>query len=268
MFSTPIDDATLNVFATCAALSPKCACCNSYSLIPPPPCSFTGRPLLSYIGDNSFIAVGPDAWASKARLFPGIVTVSPRSPHSKISPRLSSSMRKRASTADDSKSDARIQSLALCYGSVGCRHALDAIAHLPCFTFLHSHILEFHCLPRDAEAAVAAAASSAGVYWIEPKNALASRNWSGKSIIGTGRSQTFNASAPNPSVVFASVSMNSSIIGVADSGVSRDNCYFCSHNGSSCASATGSTPARNIFKYSPACSTPNCRLKLLPCTGS
>ena len=197
--------------------------------------------------------------------------MSPRSPHSKISPRLSSSIRKRTATAGNSESDTssvRIRSLALCYGSVGCRHALDAIAHLPCFTFLHSHILEFHCLPRDAEAAAAAAASSAGVYWIEPKNALASRNWSGKSIIGTGRSQTFNASAPNPSVVFASVSVNSSIIGVADSGVSRDNCYFCSHNGSSCASATGSTPARNIFKYSPACSTPNYRLTLLPCTGS
>ena len=45
VFSTPIDDATLNVFATCAALSPKCACCNSYSLIPPPPLQLHRPPL-------------------------------------------------------------------------------------------------------------------------------------------------------------------------------------------------------------------------------
>jgi hypothetical protein len=276
VFSTPIDDATLEVFASCAAAT-ACVCMlisNHPPPSPPPPSpsSFTGRPLLSYIGDRSFIAVGPDGWASRARLFPGIVTVSPRSPHSKISPRLISSMRKRTSTAGNSKSDAaasaRIRSLALCYGAVGCRHALDAIAHLPCFTYLHSRILEFHCLPHDVEAAVAAAASSAGVYWIEPKNALASRNWSGKSIIGTGKSQAFTAGAPNPSAVFASVSVNTSIIGVADSGVSRNNCYFCSRTGSSCAAATGSTPARNIFKYSSACSSPNCRLTLSPCTGS
>ncbi len=258
MFSTPINDATLEVFTACAAS--QCSAFECWSLIPPSPPfppnhRFTGRPLLSYIGDNSFIAVGSDSWASKARSFPGIITVSPRSPNSKISPRLSSSMRARISAADNAQDEAassdRIQSLALCYGSAGCGHALEAIAHLSCFTYLHSHILEFQCLLRDAEAAVSTAASSAGVYWIEPKNALRPRNWSGKSIIGTGKSQTFAANAPNPSVVFNSISMSNSIIGVADSGVSRNNCYFCSNTGGSCASAEGSSSARNIHKYSP-----------------
>jgi hypothetical protein len=89
------------------------------------------------------------------------------------------------------------------------------------------------------------------VYWIEPKNTLRPRNWSGKSIIGTGKSQTFAANTPNPSVVFNFISMSNSVIGVADSGVSRNNCYFCDNTGQSCASAEGSSPARNIFKYLP-----------------
>jgi hypothetical protein len=85
-----------------------------------------------------------------------------------------------------------------------------------------------HCLARDADAAVAAAASSPGVYWIEPKAAISARNWSGKSIIGTGSTQTFtSAAAANPSKVFSTVSVQNSIIGVADSGISINNCYFC-----------------------------------------
>jgi hypothetical protein len=122
-----------------------------------------------------------------------------------------------------------VRSLALCYGTVGCQHALASIGHLSCTTYLHADILEMHCPARDAEAAAAAAASSAGVYWIEPKSVIASRNWSGKSIIGTGLTQTWGQS--NPFRVFSAVSVRDSIIGVADSGISRNNCFFCKVSG-------------------------------------
>jgi hypothetical protein len=39
------------------------------------------------------------------------------------------------------------------------------------------------------------------------------RNWSGKSIIGTGFSQRFDASQANISKIFSAVSMQQSIIG-------------------------------------------------------
>jgi hypothetical protein len=139
-----------------------------------------------------------------------------------------------------------IQSLALCYSAVGCRHALAVVTRYPCTTlsflkcfhvtiitgttYLHANILEIHCLSSDAAAVMAAAASSAGVYWIEPKTAVSTRNWSGKSIIGTGRGQAFAAGQPNPSKVFSTVSLQNSTIGVADSGLSINNCYFCSLN--------------------------------------
>jgi hypothetical protein len=199
--------------------------------------SFTGRPLLSLIGDRSFIAVGSVDWAAKARQFPGVAAASPRSSDSKISPEMRQYLKATASTSakglPEVNPDARIRSLALCYGEVGCRHALAAIAHLSCTSYLHADILEMHCPDRDADAAITAAASSPGVYWIEPKNTVSTRNWSGKSIIGTGGTQTFtSASAANPSKVFATISMQNSVIGVADSGISINNCYFCSLAGS------------------------------------
>ena len=234
MFSTPADSTTFKLFK-----------------------AFTGQPLLSFIGDRSFIAIGSAEWASKARQFPGVVTASPRSSESKISPETLQALKASVPAAAQSPKDAsarRVRSLALCYGPAGCRHALDAVAHLPCTTYLHDHILEMHCLAQDASAAVAAAASSPGVYWIEPKTAISARNWSGKSIIGTGSSHTFtSASAANPSKVFSTVSLQNSVIGVADSGISINNCYFCSLNISQCSSATGSTSARNIKKYPQLC---------------
>ncbi len=250
VFSTPIDETSLSVFAACGAFishnrppppspSPPLLPPRIELLLPLPPtsfaCRFTGRPLLSYIGDQSFIAVGSPDWAAKARLFPGVVTASPRSAHAKVSPEMREHIRARTSAAVGEQSDAasavQVRSLALCYGAVGCRHARAAIAHLSCTTYLHAEVLEFHCPLRVAEAAAAAAASSAGVYWIEPKAVITSRNWSGKSIIGTGSSQTFAAGQPNPSKVFSTVSLQNSVIAASDSGLSRNNCYFCTKTG-------------------------------------
>jgi hypothetical protein len=176
------------------------------------------------------------------------------------------------------------QPLTFCVYTAGCQHALSAVGPFPCTAYLHATVVEIHCLPRDAEAAIAAVASSPGVYWIEPKSTMTTRNWSGRSIIGTGTTQTFtSASQPNPSKVFSSVSMQNSIIGTADSGLSINNCYFCSldssafhfyaalnpntklnkkfntiynskHSdqsmigGTECESATGSANARNVKK--------------------
>lgn len=209
-----------------------------------PPRSFTGRPLLSYIGDRSFLAVGSSAWASLARQFPGVIMASPRSATSKISPELLQVMQ----SVEIEVQDSEVKALALCYGHGGCQHARAALANLPCTTYLHSHILELHCKASKAAAAMTAVASSVGVYWIEPKNKVTIRNWSGKSIIGTGLSHVYDPGRPNPSLVLSSISLDHSIIGVADSGIGRKNCYFCSLIGGSCYNPTTQS-SRNIFKY-------------------
>jgi hypothetical protein len=120
--------------------------------------AFTDRPLLSFIGDRSFIAVGSSDWVARAKLFPGVLAVSPRSASSKISPEMRQYL---ATVADDKRS--LVTNLALCFGPAGCRHAFEALVHLSCSAYLHANSLEFHCPPRDVSAAVEAVSSSAGV---------------------------------------------------------------------------------------------------------
>jgi subtilisin family serine protease len=95
--------------------------------------------------------------------------------------------------------------------------------------------------------------SSPGVHWIEPKSKNAPLNWSGKSLILTGATQAFNGAAqPNPSRVVNAIPLSaSSIIGLADTGITRQNCYFCSSaEGNSCYNrAATSDASRNIFVY-------------------
>jgi serine protease AprX len=95
--------------------------------------------------------------------------------------------------------------------------------------------------------------SSPGVHWIEPKPKNLPFNWSGKSLISTGATQTYNGAAqPNPSRVVATIPLtSSSIIGIADTGITRQNCYFCSSaEGAFCYNrAATSDASRNIFMY-------------------
>jgi len=76
--------------------------------------------------------------------------------------------------------------------------------------------------------------------------------WKGKSLVSTGKTQAFNGHPSNPSKVIASIRLSgSSIIGLADTGITRQNCYFCSSGeGISCYNRAATTDSsRNIFAY-------------------
>jgi serine protease AprX len=109
------------------------------------------------------------------------------------------------------------------------------------------------CSAASASVAVDACATSPGVHWIEPKPTNFPQNWKGKSLISTGATQVFNGpTQTNPSRVMATIPLTaSSIIGIADTGITRQNCYFCSSAaGSSCYNrAATSDSSRNIFVY-------------------
>jgi subtilisin family serine protease len=81
----------------------------------------------------------------------------------------------------------------------------------------------------------------------------APQNWKGKSLVSTGATQVFNGpTQTNPSRVIATIPLTaSSIIGIADTGITRQNCYFCSSlAGPSCHNrAATSDSSRNIFMY-------------------
>ncbi len=109
------------------------------------------------------------------------------------------------------------------------------------------------CNALSASHALLACMSSPGVHWIEPKPKNVPLNWKGKSLISTGKTQAFNGhTQTNPSKVIASVPLDgSSIIGIADTGITPLNCYFCnSAEGRSCYNrAATSDSTRNIFVY-------------------
>jgi len=86
----------------------------------------------------------------------GVIMASARSAQSKISPEMRHVINTRNSPAAAAAAAAAaadllhpIQSLALCYGSVGCRHALATISHHTCTSYLHAHMLEFHWYTND-----------------------------------------------------------------------------------------------------------------------
>ena len=117
----------------------------------------------------------------------------------------------------------------------------------------NSRLLEIQCSAAAAARAVQACSSSAGVHWIEPKPKAVARNWSGKTLVTTGATQAFNGpTQPNPSKVIATITLPaSSIIGLADTGITRQNCYFCSSSAGAACYSTAATvdSSRNVFMY-------------------
>jgi subtilisin family serine protease len=218
VFSTPTDNAALSAFA-----------------------AFTRRPLLSAIGDRAYIAVANDDWASTARSFPGVLTVQKRLPAGKVSPQLKSVLKLAASPSHEI--------IAHCFPGQGCTSAArDLIeTNLPCTRYTHHSIIEVHCGSTAASSAVDTLSQSPGVHFLHLKARVSTRNYAGRSIIGTGTSQT---STSIPSHVFDAIPLNpaTSVIAVADSGLDRNNCFFCNSN-LECKRDSATPAGRNVHKY-------------------
>jgi hypothetical protein len=218
VFSTPTDSAARAAFA-----------------------AFTRRPLLSLIGDRAYIAVADEAWASTARSFPGVLTVQKRSHHGKLAPQLKSALER--------PSPPPLIIIAHCFSGPGCASAARDLtaAASPCTVYTHYACLEVQCSSAAAPAAVVTLSQSPGVHWLHQKPRLTTRNYAGRSIIGTGVSQT---ASPIPSSVFSAIPLapSTSIIAVADSGLDRNNCFFCNSN-SQCKSDAATPSGRNVYKY-------------------
>ena len=218
VFSTPTDSAARAAFAT-----------------------FTQHTLRSLVGDRAYIAVADETWASAARSFPGVLTVQKGSHCGKLAPQLKSALKRPDSS--------RLNIIARCFSGPGCASAaLDLTAAAsPCIVYTHYVCLEVHCSSAAAPAAVVTLSQSPGILWLHPKPYLTPRNYAGRSIIGTGVSQT---ASPIPFSVFSTIALgpSTSIIAVADSGLDRNNCFFCNSN-THCKSDTTTSSGRNVYKY-------------------
>ncbi len=139
--------------------------------------------------------------------------------------------------------------IAHCFSGPGCSSAARDLtaAKSPCAVYTHYSCLEVHCSSAAAITAADILSESPGVHWLHLKSPLSLRNFAGRSIISTGISQT---ASPIPSSVFSAIPLtpSTSIIAVADSGLDRNNCFFCNSN-SQCASDTATPSCRNVLKY-------------------
>lgn len=131
-----------------------------------------------------------------------------RSPDGKMSPHLK--------TAIDKQPFSRIAFITHCFPGPGCAAAAANItaSSSACELYTHFDTLELHCDTSHARVACGILAQSPGVHWIQLKTRIKPRNYAGRSIIGTGATQT---ASTIPSQVFAAITLqpSTSIIAVA-----------------------------------------------------
>jgi hypothetical protein len=174
---------------------------------------FTGRPLLQYIGDRAFLALGDTEWAKVSRTFPGVVFVQLRDPASKICPQLAAELAAPPVTKPI---------IAQCFSASSCASAASVADASSCSISIHDGFVEAACNPSDVAGHVALFAASANVHFVELKPDLKMSNFAGKSIVGTGT----QATSPEQSAAISRIPMDNSVVAVADTGVNANNCFF------------------------------------------
>jgi hypothetical protein len=179
--------------------------------------AFTGRPVLQYIGDRAFLALGDNNWAITSRTYPGVAFVQQRDASSKICPSLT------AKLADGPVSQPLI---AQCFSPASCASAASVVDATACSVAIHDGFVEAHCDPSTVAHHVDALAASLNVHFVELKPELKRSNFAGKSIVGTGP----QATSPDQSAAITRIPMADSIVAVADTGVDVSNCFFYGSN--------------------------------------
>lgn len=175
--------------------------------------AFTGRPVVQYVGDRAFLALGDEKWANISRTYPGVVFVQLRDPASKICPQLSAKL---------SSASVTQPLIAQCFSPSSCSSAASVLDANVCAVTTHDGFVEASCEPSAAAASVSALVASPNVHFVELKPVLKSSNFAGKSIVGTGP----QATSPDQSAAITRIPMDGSVVAVADTGVDQSNCFF------------------------------------------
>jgi hypothetical protein len=193
-FSSDAGDDTLKAFAT-----------------------YTGRPVLQYIGDRAFLALGDALWANKSRTYPGVIFVQLRDAASKRCP---------AMTAQLAAGPVTQAIIAQCFSANACTSAASVVDTTVCSVATHDGFVEASCQPSAVAGQVDALVASNNVHFVELKPDLRKTNFAGKSIVGTGPLST----SPIDSAAITRIPMDNSVVAVADTGLDQSNCFFYGSN--------------------------------------
>ncbi len=178
---------------------------------------FSGQQMAAHVQDNLFVAIGSDSFASKARRFPGVAWVQERTPSDKMSRNLKLHLR-RLSHSDGSPI---VDLIVQCWYDA-CGAAAVEIKPLCPVVYVHAQIIEVQCAAHVLARAVALLGSLVGIEHVEIKQLMETKNFAGRAILGSGPS----ASSPAQSRVLSTIDVSSSLIGVADTGINMNSCFF------------------------------------------
>ncbi len=195
---------------------------------------FSGQRVVSLVHDNLFVAIGSEVSASKARRFPGVAWVQERVGSNKVGGNLNHELERLAKengltrlrrrflpSARSSDSNPIVTLLAQClYDS--CGTAATSVQPLCGDVYVHAGVIEVLCAADMVSRAVALLADQVGVEHVDIKEVMATSNFAGRAIVGTGPLAT----SPSQSRVLTNIDVSSSIIGVADTGINMNNCFF------------------------------------------
>jgi hypothetical protein len=195
---------------------------------------FTGQRVVSHIHDNLYVVIGNEAFASKARQFPGVAFVQERVGSNKVSIDLKhlldrlaqengfTRLRRRVFPSTRiSDSNPIVTVIAQClYDSCGA--AAATVQPLCSDVYVHAGLIEVLCATDMVARAVALLVDQVGVELVEMKNLMEAKNRAGSAILGTGPLAT----SPAQSRVITNIDVSSSVVAVADSGINMNNCFF------------------------------------------
>ena len=88
--------------------------------------------------------------------------------------------------------------------------------------YVHAGVIEVLCAADMVAKAVTLLADQIGVEHIEIKEIMETKNFAGRAILGTGPL----ASSPSQSLVLSNIDVSQSVIGVSDTGINMNNCFF------------------------------------------
>jgi hypothetical protein len=193
---------------------------------------FTGRPVVSHVHDDLYLAIGGDSFSARARQFPGVVWVQERTGSDKVGSSLKLLLDELTGESivtrlrshlfpRSSKSDPIVALIAQCWYDA-CGTAAKLVQTLCPDVYVYPELVEVQCRASAVERSVALLTSHAGVEHVDIKQRTKHKNFAGSAILGYGPSAT----SISESRVLTSIDVSGSIIGVADSGINMNNCYF------------------------------------------
>jgi subtilisin family serine protease len=195
---------------------------------------FTGRPVVSHVHDDLYLAIGGDSFPVRARQFPGVGWVQERAGLDKVSHSLKLLLDKLSQESimtrlrnrffpqsSPSQSDPVVKLIVQCWHDA-CGTAGNHVQTLCPDVYVYPELVEVHCRASAVERSVALLTGHAGVEHVDIKQRIEHKNFAGSAIVGTGPSAT----SILESRVLTSIDVSDSVVGVADTGINMNNCYF------------------------------------------